>query len=935
MKKFYISLAVLFGYISVDAQIVNIPDPKFKTKLMQSGPSSMIAKNLSGFNFKIDANNDGEIQVSEASQVSQLNIINPNPAQRISSLEGIDAFVNLQNLNCSMNSLTSLDVSGLSSLTILNASQNELTSIDVEGLSNLVELQCNNNELSSLNISGLISLEKLYCTYNNITALDLGGLQNLKMINATQNEIASLDVSDQQNLTNMDCSWNGMSSLTLGTLPNLVDLDCSVNELTSIDMSGLSIVTNLKVGGNNLTALDVSNLDDLVILDANGGNFTSIDLSNLTDLETFNCNLCQLTSLNITPLANLKFLDISNNMNITSLDLSASANLESLFFSNSGIVTLDLSPVAGQLLDLSYSNNTFLPIDLSTFINLKTLSIINASLLTNLDVSNLADLEYIFINNSNLESLDLSSNAQLHTVRLTYNGALATLNLKNGGSINADATNQYYINNNLSLLYICINEGDYENIMSSMTAFLSDIQVNSYCSFNPGGLYNTLAGTVRFDGMANGCDATDPIVRNVRIGIDDGTTSGATFSNNSGAYSFFVQEPDITLTADVENPTFFNITPIVSLHNFPANNGTVTTQNYCLTPNGVHNDLEVLIMPAQQAVPGFDVTYNIMLRNKGNMVETGYVEFTYDDDLIDLLSTSEAPSSQSSGMLTFNFADLYPFETRNILASFNINSPTDTPPVNMGDELNFSATATGMLTDELPIDNTHNLAHGVLNSFDPNDKTCLQGSVVSTEMIGEYVSYMIRFENTGTFPAQNIVVKDMIDLSKFEINSLVPLHGSHPFVTRITEGNKVEFVFENIQLPFEDDANDGFVTFKIRTKSTLAAGETFSNSASIYFDYNLPIITNTATTSIELLGNPDFSFGDHFSIYPVPAQDVLNIMANGASIKSVTIYGMLGQVMARHSGTGISAVDVSHLANGHYIIEIDSDKGRSSTQFVK
>src|SRR5690606_35858803 len=63
----------------------------------------------------------------------------------------------------------------------------------------------------------------------------------------------------------------------------------------------------------------------------------------------------------------------------------------------------------------------------------------------------------------------------------------------------------------------------------------------------------------------------------------------------------------------------------------------------------------------------------------------------------------------------------------------------------------------------------------------------------------------------------NVVVKDVIDEAKFDVNSLVPLSGSHPFQTRIKPGNIVEFFFENINLPFDDESNDGYVVFKIRT----------------------------------------------------------------------------------------------------------------------
>lgn len=161
------------------------------------------------------------------------------------------------------------------------------------------------------------------------------------------------------------------------------------------------------------------------------------------------------------------------------------------------------------------------------------------------------------------------------------------------------------------------------------------------------------------------------------------------------------------------------------------------------------------------------------------------------------------------------------------------------PAVNAGDQLDFMAVINPIPNDDIPIDNSSTLKQIVVNSLDPNDKTCLEGTTVSTTMIGEYVHYLIRFENTGTFAAENIVVKDMIDSAKFDIATLIPLNGSHSFITRINT-NQVEFIFENINLPFDDANNDGYVAFKIKTKPTLVLGDTFSNSANIYFDYKFP-----------------------------------------------------------------------------------------------
>jgi uncharacterized repeat protein (TIGR01451 family) len=301
---------------------------------------------------------------------------------------------------------------------------------------------------------------------------------------------------------------------------------------------------------------------------------------------------------------------------------------------------------------------------------------------------------------------------------------------------------------------------------------------------------------------------------------------------------------------------------------------------------------------------------------------------------MDLVTASPIVNVTGTNSLSWNYANLNPFETREINLTFNVNSPMETPAVNGGDVLNYSATIVGA-TDETPTDNVFSLNQTVVNSYDPNDKTCLEGTTITPSMVGNYVHYVIRFENTGTFAAQNVVIKDMIDTTKFDITTLVPQSSSHPFVTRITNSNQVEFIFENINLPFDDANNDGYVAFKIKTLPSLVLGDTFTNSANIYFDYNFPIVTNTTTTTVAALGNQDFDFGSVFTLSPVPAKDTLTITTKQTVVlSSVNIYNTLGQLVQVHTNP-TETIDVSGLQSGSYFVRITSDKGSATGKFLK
>ena len=145
----------------------------------------------------------------------------------------------------------------------------------------------------------------------------------------------------------------------------------------------------------------------------------------------------------------------------------------------------------------------------------------------------------------------------------------------------------------------------------------------------------------------------------------------------------------------------------------------------------------------------------------------------------------------------------------------------------------------------------------------------------------------------------------------------------------------MEFIFEGINLPFDPATNDGYVAFKMKTKPTLVIGDTFNNTASIYFDYNFPIITNTETTTIAALAVSDLEFSSYFTLHPNPTNDLLNIQfKNNIQISSISIYNTLGQlILAVPNAT--EKIDVSNLSSGNYFLKINSDKGTTNAKFVK
>jgi hypothetical protein len=690
-----------------------------------------------------------------------------------------------------------------------------------------------------------------------------------------------------------------------------------------------------------ISSLDgIAKFTNLKVLNCRRNKIETIDISGLTKLEQFNCNSNKLTSLKLDGLINLKKLECNYNQ-FKTLDVNFLKNLEVLDIGSDELTSINLS----ELTNLQYlwcTGNMFTELDLDGLTNLLGVSC-GANQLTSLKLNGLKKLTTLSCESNQFTSLDLSSLTSLKKLYCAYNFKLTNLFIKNGSSEELSWTT---LIPSPKLKYICADESDFDGLEAikgtqdpttgAMYGY-TFYQVGSYCSFTPGGIFYTIKGTAKFDTDSNGCDSKDRAYRNLKFSIANGKISSSLISDNTGAYSIYAQEGTHTLTPVLENTDYFTISPANIKVTFPGNNSSFI-QDFCVIPKGIHSDLEVTFIPLEAARPGFNVKYKIIYKNKGNTIQSGSINLKYDDAILHFVSTSGPFLNRTKNNIEWNFIDLYPFESREITLSLKVNKPTDTPPVNNDDILKFTTTILSTDKDDNPLDNSFTLNQTVVGSFDPNDKTCLEGSVITPNLIGEYVHYMIRFENTGTYPAQNIVVKDMIDLSKFDISTLVPTSSSHSFITKISEGNKVEFIFENINLPFDDANNDGYVAFKIKTQPILQVGDSFTNDANIYFDYNFPILTNKATSKFQTtLGTSDFEFSNYFTLYPNPVNDVLNINAVQAiEIQSLAIYDILGQlVIAVPNAKSVSNIDVSKLRTGTYFIKVKSDKGSSNMKFIK
>jgi len=878
------------------AQIVNIPDANFKARLLESSTENTIAYGMGGY-IKIDANNDGNIQLAEAMAVDSLNI----GSAEIANVTGLSGFGNLKKLYCPGNEIQTLDVSVTPGLKILNCSQ---------------------NSISSLNLTGLVVLETLICDYNQLTGIDMSALGNLKKLDCSVNPLGTLNATSLINLEQLSCYYSGLTSLNVSGLNHLMSLNCADNQLTTLAVTTLTNLKELYCRVNSLTTLNLGGLNNLQFLFCEENLFTTLDLSGLGNLENVSCDRNDLASINLQNLPHLKNFHCEDN-ELTNLDFSTCPQLVSIMMNNNQIASLDLSNHE-YLYAINAINGVLTSLNLSGCPSLYALYL-NDNALTEINLSGCTGLYILNAFHNQLVTLDLSDCPALESANV-WGNQLNAVFAKNGSNEFID------VSGNPNLVFICADESQIPALQQSLSSNgMFNTVVNSYCSFSPGGIYNTVTGTVRMDTDNNGCSAADENANYIRIGIAAPTPNGAAFTNATGNYTFFVQTNNVTLTPTFENPAYFNVTPASSAVNFPAIDGSVQTVDFCLSANGIHPDVEVILAPIDPARPGFDSHYEIIYRNKGNQTVSGQINFGFDDSRLDFEVASAAPDAITLGNLAFNYFDLVPFESRSISVTLNLNGPMEIPAVNINDVLDFSASITSSLTpDETPADNIAPLRQIVVGSFDPNDKYCLEGETVNPSQIGNYLHYIINFENTGTAAAENVVVKDMIDTAKFDLSSFQMESASHAVQVRIN-GNKVEFVFESINLGASEH---GHVIFKIKTKNTLAVNAVVTNKADIFFDYNFPVATHTATTVFQLLGTQGFAADHSVNIYPNPAGNTVNIQSDSA-IQSVQLFDGNGRILSASIDNAEKKIDISGYASGIYYLKVNTEKGTKTEKLIK
>jgi len=249
-------------------------------------------------------------------------------------------------------------------------------------------------------------------------------------------------------------------------------------------------------------------------------------------------------------------------------------------------------------------------------------------------------------------------------------------------------------------------------------------------------------------------------------------------------------------------------------------------------------------------------------------------------------------------------------------------------------------------TDCSTLNNAGSLLQLVGNSYDPNDKVVARPEATiqnfgeptisldwSTQ---ETLTYTIRFQNTGTAPAQNIYIIDTLD-ADLDWSTLTLVEATHNMQV-INLGNGVmRFEFPSIWLAdstTNEPESHGHLVYRITENAAATVGTEIENTAYIYFDWNDPIVTNT-TYNINVIGTEGLTDKNAMNVhvFPNPSRESITISCEGDF--DYQLVDLSGRIISSGSATDSESISVSKAAAGIYQLNVQTNKGNSSLKVMK
>ena len=503
-----------------------------------------------------------------------------------------------------------------------------------------------------------------------------------------------------------------------------------------------------------------------------------------------------------------------------------------------------------------------------------------------------------------------------------------------------------YIATGLSTGYYFVNVTDV-NGCKNLNNYYSMVGYNSandscYCTIK-GKVYQDMNGNCQYDSGEQG-------IEHIMIHCSG---YGYSFTDANGDYSFLVPTGNYILSELVQY-----IYPLASCQNnnvninVTASSGCISTVDFANVINPLH-DIHLISTCSNNAVPGNSFTQGVIVQNDGTVNETN-IDFSYkhDGQLLYVNTTpniyTQLDSVNEPNWYSVNsgFPSLSPGASAILLNNYMV--PTNIPlatSVYFQDSAAYQLPMSNWLTDYTPWNNVNKYQTNIVGSFDPNFKEVtpkgvgINGNIYRSDSVLDYV---IHFQNTGSYYAENVIVVDTLD-PDLDWTSIRLGYSNYNYTASLSDNGILKITFKNINLSCQSqsDINSrGLVAYSIKQKHNLALGTKITSSSAIYFDYNSPINTNTTLNTIYSPdGLEEHSLISDISVYPNPTINYLTLdFGNNLRFTNyeLRIYDVIGNlILGKNINNNKTNIDVSSLPSGLYILKVKTENSELIRKFVK
>ena len=709
---------------------------------------------------------------------------------------------------------------------------------------------------------------------------------------------------------------------------NLINLqgNTTVYLISNLDNTGYTVIDSLTLNFVNLTHASLFYSLTPTVTPVGYQNQVQVSITPLDAQQTYTIDYLYLPSNNTTNFNNVPIPSNSTTYNYTS-----TANSNTSY--GSGFGSMHSTCPNGVVFNYSININSYAT-------NTPTCPIyVDGSLIGSAPTPTFCLNDTVFYTPYNV----IASGLQPNEVITIYANFGDGTGVKTATTL-ASSTGTFSSNNTLNLFnHYYTAPGSY-SIKVWATAPSVCYMDTVYMYFNvSNNICGKVKGIVYYDANTNCvCDVGEARINNMKVTIWQGSSKAYAWTDMNGDYAFTTAPSGIdSISVDFAVMNYTASCANSLLQAITVNTITTTNQNFGLICSNTqtYNDAVATGVTLHGAFFSGDST-NVYphFYSNFNFVCTSSVTSTWNKTIVlpPCLTYKSGSSIPPDTIIQSIFGDTLIWNSNNLydIPLFTVNTCTN---LSIGDTLCITEIVNFNNLDANPANNSSSRCFAVGVAYDPNYKEVspqgigAQGYIPATT---QDLTYTIHFQNTGTAPAHNIFVLDTIS-QYLDASTIKILESSHAMQPYWLPNNTIKFMFANIMLPdssHNEPQSHGYISYKIKPKANLANGIEIKNKGYIYFDYNSPIVTNTALNTIGIPSNTGFKEASELPpiiLYPNPVNNLVHIQCTAQVFKQIKVVDVVGKVVQNITNIDTNDIELntSKFTNGSYFIEMTTSSG--------